>query len=377
MKPHRLAMLLLVTACGTSEVVGANTQPPNGGDAALPPLVDVDVDVDAPADAGLTEDADAAALPLATCDATEGICTGLLDPTVLGVGIAPVRSVGSGKNGRHSFCYPSAPAKLAGKFLIHMVGTGADPQVDRDVLRRMCALGFVAISPMYVNDRDGRSTCGSAPECYEGFRKEIVEGGDFVAGVSVDTANSIEGRVSTALARLAGTEPAYARFGAFRAAFTARDLSDVVLSGHSQGAGHALFMAREHSALRVVLLAGPSDRVASPVDAPSDWIRTFPSATKTPASRLYGFIAADDGVIGYDKVTATWNELGMPSETCAHSNTGDGYSPPCHRVLVPASGCTALDAHAMVVSETFDAACRPGGLPNRNTETWKLLFGLR
>lgn len=370
MKTHRLAILLLLTACGASEVVGA---PPEGGDAALPPQVDGGVSVDA----SLAEDAEASARPLATCDAEEGVCAGLLDPTMLGLGIAPVHSVGSGKDGRHSFCYPSDPAKLTGKFLIHVVGTGADPALDRAVLLRMCELGFVAISPMYVNDRDGRSTCGSAPECFEGFRKEIVEGGDFVSGVSVDTANSIEGRVSTALARLAGTEPAYARFGAFRAAFTARDLSDVVLSGHSQGAGHALYMAREHSALRVVLLAGPSDRVASPVDAPSDWIRAFPSATKTPAARLYGFIAAEDGVIGYDNVIKTWSDLGVPSESCTHSNTGDGYSPSCHRVLVPASGCSALDAHAMVVSETFDAACRPGGLPNRNTETWKFLFGLR
>jgi hypothetical protein len=373
MKYPRLAILLLVTACHASEGVGPNAQPQNDGDAALPPRVDGG----APTDAGHLEDADAEALSLATCDASEGVCVGLLDPTSLGGGIAPVRAVGSGKDGRHSFCYPSDPAKVTGKFLIHVVGTGADPQVDRAVLLRMCALGFVGLSPMYVNDRDGRSTCGSAPECFEGFRKEIVVGGDFVTGVSVDTANSIEGRVSTALARLAETEPAYARFGAFRDAFMARELSDVVLSGHSQGAGHALFMAREHSALRVVLLAGPSDRVASPVDAPSDWIRAFASRTKTPPSRLYGFIAAEDGVIGYDNVTKTWSDLGLPSDSCSHSSTGEGYSSACHRVIVPASGCTALDAHAMVVAETFDAACRPGALPNRNTETWKLLFGLR
>lgn len=365
--------LLVLTACSSSAVVGPTTPSPDGKDAAIAAPVDGGTTSDAAVDEG----GDASDGRVATCSAAEGICTGLLDPTQLGPGIAPVRSVGSGKDGRHAFCYPSDPATTTGRFLIHLVGTGADPAVDRDVLRRMCALGFVALSPMYVNDRDGRSTCGSAPDCYEGFRREIVEGGDFVAGVSVDLANSIEGRVSTALARLAGTEPGYAGFAAFRDAFATRDFSKVVLSGHSQGCGHALFLARAHEALRVVLLAGPSDRVASPADAPSDWIRSFASRTKTPPSRLYGFIGEDDGVIGYGNVSATWDAIGLPSDSCAHSSTGSGYSASCHRVVLPASGCSALDAHAMVGAETFDATCRPGAMGNRNTETWKLLFDAR
>ncbi len=379
MKKDAIALLFLLNACSA----GDTTVPSVPDGATVPDAAALDAAVgDSATDGGTAPlEADARAegaipaVSLATCSAADGICSGTLDPTQLGAGILAVRSATSGKDGRHYFCYPSAPGILNGKFVLHFVGTGSDPQVDLAVTRRMCALGFVALAPMYVNDKDARGTCGADSDCFDGYRREIVVGGDFIRGVSVDTANSIEGRISSALARLAVTEPTFAAFPALRDAFAIRDLSKVVLSGHSQGSGHALYLARDHAALRVVLLAGPSDRLPAPENAPSRWITEFAARTKTSPSKLYGFISEDDAIQGFDSVRDTWNVIGMGPESCVHSMSGSGYTAACRRVVLPSAGCSALAAHAVVVAENFDAACLSARPPNRNTATWTFLFG--
>ena len=370
MKPSLIVSLVVLAAWGSSEQKDASLPGPSPSEDAS---LDSSADDGGKVEGGATKDV--ATAPLATCVMAEGVCSGTLDPTSLGVGISAVRSSASNKDGRHYFCYPIDSSKVNGRFLVHVVGTGSDPQIDLAVTRRMCALGFVVLAPMYVNDKDGRSTCGADSDCFEGFRREIVQGSDAISGVTVDAANSIEGRVSSALAKLASTEPAYASFVAFRNAFAGRDFSKVVLSGHSQGSGHALYLAREYAAASVVLLAGPSDRLPPPANAPAKWIAGFSARTKTSPSKIYGFISEDDGIQGFSNVMDTWTVLGMSLDSCAHSTSGVGFSASCRRVVLPPAGCAALDAHSVVVAENFDAACRSGRPPNRNTATWKFLFG--
>jgi dienelactone hydrolase len=366
--------LVAVIACGT-----ASSAPPV---AEPTPTTATDVDAaaeatpDGGAEAGQRMDAAPDGSRLATCSPTEATCSGTLDPTELGVGITAVRSVTSNKDGRHYYCYPNDPRTVLGRFVLHIVGTGSDPQVDIAVSRRMCALGFVVLAPMYVNDKDARSVCGADAACFEGFRREIVQGGDSIPGVAVDVANSILNRVSTMAAKLSGTEPAYAQFTALRSAIASGDFSKIVLSGHSQGSGHALYLGREYAAERIVLLAGPSDRVPTPSNAVATWIAGFAVRSKTPSARLFGFVSEDDGIQGFDNIANTWDTLGMPAASCSHSSLGTGYSPACHRFVLPAAGCSSLDAHSVVVAENFDAACRSGRPPNRNTATWGALFGV-
>jgi hypothetical protein len=325
-------------------------------------------------DATIDLDAGVALPPVATCVSADETCAGTLAPESLGAGIRAVPSKSSGKTGRHYFCYPSDAAKFNGRLLVHLVGTFSDPQVDFAVSRRACAAGFAVVSPMYENERDARSVCGADTSCFEGFRREIVSGGDKAPTITVDAANSILNRLGTLLDSIAATETSFLPFKAFATSVRAGDFSNVTFSGHSQGSGHALFLARNFAAERVVLLAGPSDFIYTPIRGPAEWIQTFGRQTKTPADKIYGFISEED-MVGFADVQQSWDAVGLGSARCPHVDTGP-YANTCRRVVIPAQGCTGFDAHIAVIAEYFSNTCKAGSPPHRNTDTWRFLFGV-
>jgi hypothetical protein len=90
----------------------------------------------------------------------------------------------------------------------------------------------------------------------------------------------------------------------------------VSVSGHSQGAGHAGFVAKLRSVLRVGMYAGPSDWVDR-ANQPAQW---FGMASATATSAFFGFIHANDGVANYSgsatQVLDVWGsatQFGMTS----------------------------------------------------------------
>jgi hypothetical protein len=335
-----------------------------------------------PARDGSSPSSDASTTPLpdggsvATCVASEGTCAGTLAPEALGVGIRAVPSKSSMKLGRHYFCYPASVAAFRGRLLIHLVGTFSDPQVDQSFSRRACAFGFAVISPMYENEIDARSACGADLSCFEGFRNEIVQGGDFAPNVAVDTQNGLLNRINTLLQTLSTTESTFPAWKTLAASVAAGDFSSVTLSGHSQGSGHALFLAREFATQRVVLLAGPSDRVYTPSNAAAEWIERFTIQSKTASDKIYGYLSEDDTVQGFADTIDSWRLIQGAQESCNYANADTpNYPAACRRVILSSKGCAGLDAHTIVITERCSNACKPGMPPNRNTETWRFLLG--
>jgi hypothetical protein len=310
----------------------------------------------------------------------ERVRWGTVDPASLAPGVRTI-AASNGARGLHFFCAPEDAARWNGRTLLHLVGTGDTPAATNGILKRACALGFAGLAPMYENERDARSSCRSDAACYLAMRQTIVYGQPFAgAPFAIDDANGILRRTEQLLAHVAGAEAgAFAPWSTIRARFLARTLESFALSGHSQGSGHALLVARDFQVERLVMLGGVTDRLASGTagNAAPTWIATFAtSGAKTPSSRFLGYVHEDDTIAVYAQVASNYDALGLGAD-CTFLPTGAAYPSACRRVRGAAAGCTGFNAHASVVLRAFGSAADACAFPGdrfTNTTTWAFLL---
>lgn len=179
---------------------------------------------------------------------------------------------------------PSVPSN--GLLLISLGGTNSVP---RDLLafdRVAAGEGFAALALDYPNSVI-TTACQSSPQddpCTR-FRQEIQTGDPVSDLVQVAPQNSLEHRLEALLRYQARVDPSH--YGQFLDA-NGPVWSKIVVVGHSQGSGHAGYLAKKHPLRAVIMLAGPQDTTAA---GPASWI-TDPSST--PPERYYSFLHEDD-----------------------------------------------------------------------------------
>jgi hypothetical protein len=342
-------------------IVGCDARPGADGDAAT-----TDPDAQPAADARAEPGCEGSLDPL--------ICSGALDPTELGDGIDLVETgILGGAPGAYWWCAPGDGVPWNGRLVIHLVGTYADPLEEHGLPQRACELGLAAIAPMYENRDAGRAVCGDDPDCYEAFHAEIVDGEPGAPDpVDVSTTSALRHRIATLLDRLAARG---APWIAIRDALVAGDFSAAVISGHSQGAGHALYLARDESAERVILLAGPTDRTSSGTasNAPAPWISAL-EASPLPTARRFGYIHDDDGFAVVDQVVDNWRLAGVVGDDSCAFRSGGGYDPTCRGIRTATDGCTDLAAHLTPILSRWGPRCGPGSGELENRATWDHLL---
>jgi hypothetical protein len=362
-----------VAPAAASTTAAAPTEPAAPGAAALSRSAGAAVATPLPSD-------EAPVGGEARCSPWRGqsICSITYDPSELDPEVESI-DTSVGGHGVHFACYPREVARWNGKLLLHFVGTVDNPGRTHAFAELACALGFAAVVPMYKNVNSSRSVCRTVTGCYEAMRREVLYGGDSAPDpIRVDRANSALHRLDTVLRRLATVETRFPAWGGIRERVTARDLSDVTLSGHSQGSGHALMLARDHEVERVVLLAGPPDRLASgrPEQAPVQWIVEWRSLTKTPAERVLAYLHEEDAIAYYREVLSNYDLLGVGASECAFTDSG-ALPAECRRVRGVAAGCRSLDAHLAPTQLQFGAdhdRCRLSGERHDNRAVWQFLL---
>ena len=320
----------------------------------------------------------------AQCATVHGqeVCSATYDPVELDPRVEEVPVGHPGQRagvGRHYACYPAVAARWNGQLLVHLVGTWGNPASSHGLAELACSLGFAAVAPMYKNLQDARAVCGADSLCYEGMRREVLYGGDTGPDpIQVDAANSLVHRLDTLLLRLSARERRFAPWGVIRERVMARDLSAVVVSGHSQGAGHALVLARDHEVARVIMLGGLTDRLRSGTaeHAAVDWVAAWQSNSKTPAARLWGYNHSDDKIVILSHLQANYAALGVGEKECPFSEAGD-YPLACRRVRATAARCAPTEAHVSVVQRRFGgdgSPCNLDGSDVSNAATWQFLL---
>ncbi len=231
----------------------------------------------------------------------------------------------------------------AGRLVVHLPGTGGKPTSTLLLLRHAGTQGLHGIGLAYPNVPTVDSLCSSSSDidCYAKVRLEIIDGTDRTPLVAVDRANSIENRLSALLGALAAQFPAEG-WGQFLTAGAPR-WDRIVISGHSQGGGHAALMARDRSMARVCMFASPKD-TSSFFGAPAAW-QNDPHVT--PADRYYGFNHQQDS-----QATTLRNWMALGLAALGSATSVDGAAPPygsSHQLTTNAVPAVSGGFHGSVV----------------------------
>jgi dienelactone hydrolase len=167
---------------------------------------------------------------------------------------------------------------------IFLPGTGGRPANVRDLLGVMADQGYRALGLEYDDTPAVVGVCPRVadPECSANFRRMRIEGsGPGVPGVSNPAAESITNRLVAALKALDRAAPGEG-WGGYLDGDTPR-WNRIVVSGLSQGAGMAAYIARQHEVRRVVLFSSPWD-FTMPGRKLARWID---GTGATPAARWF------------------------------------------------------------------------------------------
>lgn len=219
-------------------------------------------------------------------------------------------------NGPHQIYSPASTAKNI--LSIFYPGTGALASDYTLLLQRGAIRGYHVIGLNYPNSDSINAICnrpnaGGALSCFGDTREEILTGVDKSKFVSIDSNNSIEGRILALLKYLANKRP-NENWDQFYSN-NQINWSKIYVSGHSQGSGHAGYQGKLRNVSRVTLYSGISDFSVTQLTLPT-WM-SLPQVSLNGS--YYGFIHANDTIANFsgnpNQVTDAWaNPLGMSGD---------------------------------------------------------------
>lgn len=179
--------------------------------------------------------------------------------------------------------------------LLHLVGTLDSPNSTILYPTEAANNGFHCINLTYRNGTSADFACKDVPDssCYLNFRKEIIEGVDYSAETNVNASNAIYNRLIKLLQYLDANYPTQNWSQYYSGNNVLWD--KVIVSGHSQGGGHAAVMAMSLPIQRVLMFASPNDF--------SDTLNMLATWTSLPHlladSSYYSFNALYDDAVDY------------------------------------------------------------------------------
>jgi hypothetical protein len=195
-------------------------------------------------------------------------------------------------------------AQSNNNLLVFLPGTGLTPAAYQLVQQEAARVGYRVIGLMYPNTPGLAKVCPSDPDpaaCYENTRGEIIDGVDRSPLVDVNAANSIDNRLTKLLQYLTAQFPDE---GWDRFLISGREpkWSQIAVSGHSQGGGHAAMIAKIRLVARVVMFSAVTDSLGG---AAVPWVATH----VTPSDRYWGLDHDLDEQ--FRSIRASWDSLGL------------------------------------------------------------------
>ena len=213
-------------------------------------------------------------------------------------------------NNHQIFINPDCPSN--DKLVVHLVGSFDNPANTQLFPSVAAKHGFKVINLKYPNGVATKLACQDSedPDCFLNFRQEIVFGIESSDEVEVDQNNSIVNRLEKLLIHLQSEYPAE-DWDDFLTESNEIKWSEILLSGHSQGGGHAAFIAKQFEVNRVIMFASPAD-YSQTFEASANWIFE-PSAT--PDSSYFAFGNIFDNVVDYAVQYENWKNMNLLSES--------------------------------------------------------------
>ncbi|MFH0907262.1 MAG: VCBS repeat-containing protein [bacterium] len=200
-----------------------------------------------------------------------------------------------------------SPDEPLNTLVLFLPGSDSAPHSYTNFIRTAAELGFHTVGLMYPNSPLINQDCTNTPadcDCHGKARLEVLTGANVSPVVDVDRANSIENRLIKVLEHLQGLHPSE-NWTQFLDGQSIR-WSNIIVAGHSQGAGHAGFIAKQFPVLRCAMFSD-NDWCYS-ANQPANWLF---QAGVTPVDRVFGFVHELDTLALSNQVVANWQAYGL------------------------------------------------------------------
>lgn len=260
-------------------------------------------------------------------------------------------------------------APFSANLIVFLPGTGGTPADYSFFINRAAGFGFPVLGLAYPNATAINTLCATTNDinCFEDTRNEIIDGTPRSAFVSVNRANSIENRLIQALRYLAATQPGlgWDRYYSGNAIRWDR----IIISGHSQGAGHAGLIAKRYFTARAVLFAGMD--YSERLNQLAPWMAK-PSATPTAAT--FAMCHTLDMTIDYATISSkAWPAQGIniygPIVAADGPNPSFFSTRTLTAISIPPPGAPP---HGVIVSNNI--RLMPVSVQNQYIEAWRYLL---
>lgn len=238
---------------------------------------------------------------------------------------------------------------LKNKLFVFLPGTTGSPEFYKLIVKKAAALGYHAIGLMYPNGGEMYTAASTNTDntLFGRCRQETFDGSDQTLVLSVNSNNCIKGRLNKLLVYLKQKYPSL-NFGQF---INGSDVtwSKVTLAGHSQGGGHAFYIAKKVAVEKAISFASMDWNTL--LGKSADWVK---QAGLTPVTKYYSVNSINDELFGYANVQTQLNDLGMSGSSVSLDNNSAPYSGsrklstaaiPAISVIAPNHNVSCLDQY--------------------------------
>jgi predicted esterase len=199
--------------------------------------------------------------------------------------------------------------KADAPLLLFLPGTGGRPLTTTAFQTAAARQGYRVIGLEYVDEPAVQQVCPREPDpdCAEKVRRKRIFGENHTSLIDDDARESIVARLTTLIASLDRAHPGegwaqYLKNGA-------PDWTRIAVSGHSQGAGMAAYIAQRTLVARVVLFSSPWDSYG-PRRTLAPWVMRGNGAT--PSERWYAAYHKKENTA--DLIERAYSALRIPRE---------------------------------------------------------------
>ncbi len=193
------------------------------------------------------------------------------------------------------------------KLFLFIGGSYSVPKDYNLVCDNSATIGLDVISLSYPNDIAAFSMSNSSdPNGFKNFRDEICFGNQVSSVVDVNVLNCIVTRTTKLLIFLKNTYPSE-NWGQYLSSTNTILWNKVILSGHSQGSGHACYLGKYNLAERVVMFSGPND-YSTYFSSPANWLS---QSGQTPTNKHFSLLHTQDEIVPFTYQVANLRALGV------------------------------------------------------------------
>ncbi len=193
------------------------------------------------------------------------------------------------------------------KLLLFIGGSFSVPKNYQLICNHAASIGLDVISLSYPNNVPA-ATLGTStdPYVFDNYRDEVCFGNQVSNAVTIDNLNSIATRTLKLILFLNATYPDQ-NWKQYLTSANTLEWSKIIVAGHSQGSGHACYLAKKEEVERVVMLSGPND-YSTYFNSPANWLS---QSGKTPLIKQFALLHSQDEIASFSYQVSNLRAIGL------------------------------------------------------------------